>query len=474
MALCLILAAWTSTCSADAPTTTPQATVQVRINAKTVRWTISKYLTGSHFVYAFERDSLYRDERIAAWMRRSKVGVIRWPGGTAVQTYHWDTLNGIAFKADSWDPKYNASPKNAGEYMDLDEYIAYCRRVGAEAMVGVNIMSGKRYSRPADALDETRRLIEYCRDKKYQVKYWYIGNECYIGFGAKSYAAYIEKFAKVLKAVDPKITIVADWKFGPESKGRFAQCLGIVKASEHVDIMEIHEKWGNEWGLASGKTMANWRKELPLYNGKLGLFIRQFHEKLAKTNRSHVKLAFNEWGLGKVTDGDAFDHALVASDFMIEMFRNRVHQACYWNLNMGSRESRVLETTDKQHALKALNPVAHVFEMYAHALNKPLLEMASSRRDVYGFAVRDPATKALHVYLLNKSLAAVSARLDITGASATRGTVQVESFIRPGKKLVTSKPVNYTSPQRPTVTLKPLSFNRITIQYRGSRNGSSG
>ncbi len=63
--------------------------------------TISKYLTGAHFVYAVERDSLYADERIAEWMRRSRVGVIRWPGGTAVQNYHWDNLNGIAFKEDT-------------------------------------------------------------------------------------------------------------------------------------------------------------------------------------------------------------------------------------------------------------------------------------------------------------------------------------------------------------------------------------
>ena len=463
MALCLVLGTWAGVCLADGAAGAPQGPARVRVDAGRVKWTVSKYLTGSHFVYAVEADSLYRDERIAAWMRRSKVGVIRWPGGTAVQSYHWDSLNGIPFKADSWDPKYNATAKKPSEYMDLDEYITYCRRVGAEAMVGVNIKSGKLYTRQADALDEARRLIEYCRDKKYGVKFWYIGNECYIGFGHKAYAEYVDKFAKVLKSVDPKITIVADWTFGPEAKGRFEQCLDIVRTSGHVDIMEIHEKWGNPWGLASGKTMADWRKQFPIYNGKLGLFIRQFHAKLAGSQRSHVKLGFNEWGLGSVRDGDAFDHALIAADFMIELFRNRVHQACYWNLNMGNQHTRVLVRGSDRSMLKSLNPVAHVFEMYAHALETQLLEMTNSRPDVYGFAVRNAVTKALHVYLLNKGVASVSVGIDITGPAARSGTVQVESFLRPGK-LVTSTPVTYTTPGRPTVSLNPSSFNRITIR----------
>jgi len=145
--------------------------VVVRVDAGCPQWIISKYLTGSHFVYAYERDLLYSDERIADWMRRGKVGVIRWPGGTVVQNYHWNELNGIAFKVDSWDPEYVEKSRSPDKFMDLDEFVAFCRRVGAEPMVGVNIKSGKKYGREDDAKDEARRLIEYCRDEKYDVKF---------------------------------------------------------------------------------------------------------------------------------------------------------------------------------------------------------------------------------------------------------------------------------------------------------------
>lgn len=85
----------------------PGNKVRVRIDFENPLHTISQYLTGSHFVYAVEADELYKDERIIDWMKDSKVGTIRHPGGTVVMTYRWNSLNGIPFKVDSWNPDYN-------------------------------------------------------------------------------------------------------------------------------------------------------------------------------------------------------------------------------------------------------------------------------------------------------------------------------------------------------------------------------
>jgi alpha-L-arabinofuranosidase len=105
----------------------PQGKVHVRIDVENPLNTISKYLTGSHFVYAVEADELYKDERIVQWMKDSRVGTIRYPGGTVVMAYHLDSLNGIPFRTDSWDPEYNEASKDAAGFMDVDEYIAFCR-----------------------------------------------------------------------------------------------------------------------------------------------------------------------------------------------------------------------------------------------------------------------------------------------------------------------------------------------------------
>jgi alpha-L-arabinofuranosidase len=170
--------------------------------------------------------------------------------------------------------------------MGLDEYIAFCRKVNSELMVAVNIRSGKEFNMHERSLDEAKRLLTFCKEKQYNVKFWYIGNEGYAkGFSALKYAEYIDMYADVLKSVDPNIKIVADWKMGPYKKNRFQESIDVAKASKSIDVMEFHEKWGNVWGLKSGFTMEEWRNELPIYNSKLTTLIRRFKEEMQKDNK---------------------------------------------------------------------------------------------------------------------------------------------------------------------------------------------
>ncbi|MDD4734508.1 MAG: hypothetical protein PHP44_00220 [Kiritimatiellae bacterium] len=438
--------------------------VRVSIDMDHPLGTISKYLTGAHFVYAFERDSLYADERITDWMRRSKVGVIRWPGGTAVQNYHWDNLNGIAFKQDSWSPDYQAASADPKEYMDLDEYIAFCRRAGAEPMVGINIKSGKKYKREAESIEEARRLITYCREKEYAVRFWYIGNECFKGFQPREYARYIDRYAEVLRSVDPNIVIIGDWKFAPESKNRLAQSIEVAATSKQLDVLDIHEKWGNDWSLSKGGSISDWQNECPLYHGKFGDCIRTFYRAMKSAGRPNVKLAFNEWGVGKLTDGNEFDQALVAADYLIEVFRNDVYQACCWNLNMGPAETRILVTTDSKRRLLKLNPIAHVFEMVAHAMGNELLETESSAKSVYGFAALGQEGD-LQVYLINKGNEAASVQFIIENAGFDATKAHAESFVSPGIRVSHEMAEGADGRSLPT-DLPPLSFNRIRFSAR--------
>lgn len=378
----------------------------VTIDASKTKHTFSEYLNGSHFVYGAENDSLYKNEKIADWMRRSNVKMIRWPGGTSVMRYHWDALTGDNFGPDRWDTvnyvEMNIPPM---EYMDLDEYISYSRRINAEPLVGVNIKSGKQFKTDADGLDEARRLIQYCKDKNYNVKYWYIGNEGYAkGFPATLYAKYIDMYAEVLKEVDPTITIIGDWKFGPEAKNRFEESMQIIQQSKHLDIMEYHEKWGNECGLGSGKTVTKWKSELPLYDGKFDYYCDEFYKRVEKMGK-HTKLAFNEWGVGGNLGGTAHDYGLLVADYMLMMMRHDVFSACYWNLNMGqgSQDNRVLTTKSNGMELEKFNPVAHVFEMTADALGGKYLEMKSTDKKVYGIASLSEDKKRMSIYILNKS-----------------------------------------------------------------------
>lgn len=442
--------------------------IQIQIDASKPQWTISPYLTGSHFVYAVEPDSLFADGRVAEWMRVCKVGVIRWPGGTSVQSYHWDHLNGVPFQSDSWAPHYTApSPAiDPSNYMDLDKYLAFCRQVGAEPMIGVNIKSGKDNHREQDGLDEARRLVTYCKNQGYHVKFWYIGNEGYAcDIGVDTYPAYIDSYGAMIKSLIPDAVIIADWKFGPLDKHRFEESVKIAKESKYLDMMEFHEKWGDDWGLTSGKAMNDWRRETSVFGGQLGDFTRRFHEEMAKAGKPTMKVSFNEWGLQATDKRDAvnnpFEAALIASDYLLEIFRNDVYQACYWNLNIGPEATQVLRTSHKDHTLLDFNPVAAIFKMYAHALGKTLLVLDSSDPHVYGFATIDPATKQTDIYLLNK--AQTMASLQVSARNTGLGLVHptMEAFTFPGTvKTISLDPID---PTLFYIDLQSSSFNRIIL-----------
>jgi hypothetical protein len=449
---------------ADQQSSNSSAPIRITVDAANPQWQISRYLTGMHFVYGFERPSLYQDEHIADWMRRSKVGIIRWPGGTAVQTYHWDQLNGISFGADTWDPGYKGKPAPLADYMNLDEYIAFCRRVGAEPMVGVNIGSGRKFNRLQDSLNEAKRLIQYCKDKDYKVRHWYIGNECYKGWSPEEYARTIDLYAGVLRSVDPNIVIIGDWKFGPTAKHRFEQAVLIANTSKQINVMEIHEKWGNEFGLNAdiGKgTLENWQHEPGIYDGKLDAYISTFLAEMKAAGKD-VKIAFNEWGAGMDGNTSPFNIALVDADYLITLFRHPVYSACDWNLNMGPAKSRILVTTNDGHTLLGFNPAAHIFELCAPALGKQNVPMTSSDRFVYGFAAKDAATGGVQIYLLNKRPETATVKLAFGGKASRWTRYDVASFVEPGVVHdVEEQLMDGNNP--PVIRLAPLSFNRITL-----------
>jgi alpha-N-arabinofuranosidase len=152
--------------------------------------------------------------------RKLRVTQLRWPGGNFVSGYHWQ--DGIGPK-DARPARYDlAWFQRETNRFGTDEFIAYCRKLGAEPYICVNAGNG--------TLDEASRWVEYCNHpggtyfsdlrkknghaEPYRVKYWGVGNEIYgpwqIGHkNAHDYATIGVEFAKVMKRMDPSIQLVA-------------------------------------------------------------------------------------------------------------------------------------------------------------------------------------------------------------------------------------------------------------------------
>ena len=206
----------------------------------------------------YEEDSPQSDEHgfrldVLEAARRLRLPVLRWPGGNFVSGYHWE--DGIGPKGQRPRRMELAWGGVESNRFGTDEFIAYCRELGAEPYICVNLGTG--------TLDDARNWVEYCNGTKdtyyanlrrqnghpeaYNVKYWGLGNEMYGAWqqGAKSapaYAEYAREAAKLMKWVDPSIKLVACGNDGISDWDRVV----VEELAPWVDYVAIHIYTGSE------------------------------------------------------------------------------------------------------------------------------------------------------------------------------------------------------------------------------------
>lgn len=146
--------------------------------------------------------------------------VLRFPGGTIMCQYHWEDAVGpqekrIRRKNLIWGGELDPSFGTA-------EFVMYCRRLGAEPMICVNMASGTP--------EEAGNWVDYCNgtgnthyanlrrshgyEEPFQVKYWCIGNESYaepdigVHHDVNLYIRDAMEFIKFMKLTDKTIKTV--------------------------------------------------------------------------------------------------------------------------------------------------------------------------------------------------------------------------------------------------------------------------
>lgn len=146
--------------------------------------------------------------------------ILRFPGGTVIGIYHWE---------DHIGPVENRKKMRNliwGERLCHEfgtaEYVQYCRDIGAEPMICVNM--------PTGSAEEAAHWVEYCNgtadtyyanlrrrdgyEEPFNVKYWCIGNESSaepdLGWqhDVQIYIREAWEFTKYMKLTDPTIKLV--------------------------------------------------------------------------------------------------------------------------------------------------------------------------------------------------------------------------------------------------------------------------
>jgi len=192
---------------------------------------------------------------VLALVAALRPAFIRWPGGNVAQDYHWAWGVGPRDRRPVWT---NLSWKNEPEPGDIgtDEFIAFCRRMGAEPSITVNVEG-----RGATA-EEAAAWVEYCNGpatsrygairaanghpEPYQVKYWELGNEIWGDWvrghsDALTYARNYVRYHKAMRAVDSGIQFIA---VGDNDMGWNRTVLRTAGGA--IDYLAIHHYYGRK------------------------------------------------------------------------------------------------------------------------------------------------------------------------------------------------------------------------------------
>jgi hypothetical protein len=231
--------------SSHTPTTNA---AQVTVNANKMLTTIPNSAFG---VNTAVWDNNLLDPAVPGLLRQAGVTMLRYPGGSTADVYHWKDHTTTQGK-DYVNPNTN-----------FDAFMKVVQQIGAQAFITVNYGTngdGTGGGDPAEAADWVRYANQA---KKYGIKYWEIGNEVY-GNGSYStrweadlhaekgpaaYANNVLMFARMMKAVDPTIKVgisvtPPDLSSGQQMMANWNPTV-LSLACSQIDFVDMH--WYPAW-----------------------------------------------------------------------------------------------------------------------------------------------------------------------------------------------------------------------------------
>jgi sialate O-acetylesterase len=449
----------------------PRDVVGVRIDASDVRGPISDKLLGLNLSLDHDTDERWADGRLAERLREVRAGALRYPGGEETSFFHWEHP-GAPSGRDVWDTDPNsrhhadlgAADRNAS-HLDLDELVEWCRRIGAEPVLGINIESGVRLGRVEESLAEAVRLVRHCQSRGYGVKHFHLDNEStnpapsnYKALSVAEYASQVRAFSLAMKAVDPSIRLIAS-VMGPPSGPEWRELVRLAGA--HFDVADMHWYWNRgtadwtEWLESNPMAFYPWEAE-------------QFREMVSSSGQS-IELAMLEWNVGENprSPRSPLQQALMQAEMLGQIIEGRFSMACLSPLSAPVERGGPSPLVD-QETLN-VTPTFRLFELYRNALGQRLVWSEANRSQVRPVSALSDDGKALFIYLLHKSGAGqpLRATVDVSGFLARSVEGVALTGESPEASVAEVRPLEVRRPSRSgplEVTLPPHSLTLVTLR----------
>jgi len=251
------------------------------------------------------RDDGFRGD-VADLVRELGVPVLRYPGGNFVSGYRWeDGIGPAEDRPRRLDLAWRSLETNK---VGVDEFIPWCRTVGSEPMMAVNL--GTR------GVDAARNLVEYCNidggsawadlrqqngsKDPYGVKLWCLGNEMdgpwQIGHKtADEYARLASATAGAMRRVDPSIELVVCGS----SHGRMPtfgtwERTVLLETYDVVDYVAMHSYFEQRPDQDRASYLAC---SVELERSIEGVLATCDHVRAVGRHRKRINLSLDEWNV---------------------------------------------------------------------------------------------------------------------------------------------------------------------------------
>lgn len=294
-------------------------------------------------------------------VKELRPSVLRFPGGTVIGIYHWKEHIGPA--AQRVRKRNLVWGGMLEERFGTAEFISYCREIGAEPMLCVNM--------PAGTPEEAADWVEYCNgitdshyaqlrrshgyDEPFRVKYWCIGNESHaepdLGnqHNVKDYCVQAMEFIKYMKLTDPEIKIILVG-YDDEWNREVLEKLGPV-----CDYLSVHFYAHADGEGGQFTQLAAFEEEII----RLKTQLEQLNAAPVKWNRWYrfphrqgpIRLSLDEWNIWNDGNTDAGPYGLS----QVYNWQDALWTACF--LNMMIRHSDVIEIGCMAQLVNVIAPI---------------------------------------------------------------------------------------------------------------------
>jgi alpha-L-arabinofuranosidase len=324
-----------------------------------------EHLGRAIYTGVYQPGSRFADNRgfrtdVAREIKEIGVPIVRYPGGNFVSGYNW--LDGVGPKnarPTVLDRAWNSLETNQ---FGTNDFVDWCRLVGAEPLLGMNFGTGTAEMAVA--------YVEYCNvergtkwsdlrrahgyERPHAVRYWCLGNEMdgpwQIGrMQARDYGQKARDAARQMRVVDPSIRLIACGSSGTNMPTYLTWDREVLEECfEQVDGISLHAYYGNTRTLTNNST--------PRYLAMNLDMDRQIREVEAvcdyvqalRKSPKRLWLSFDEWNVwyrardGQATNGQRtvaprlleevynLEDALLVGGFVNTLLRHadRVRVAC--------------------------------------------------------------------------------------------------------------------------------------------------